>query len=357
MDFSKPIKLKSARAWRTYLGGRLIDELHGVENAEDSNFPEEWLMSTVTARNAGREDMVEGLSITESGPSLKELIATHPKELLGEAHCQRFGTAAGVLVKLLDSAERLTVQVHPTREMARALFHSEYGKTECWHILGCRDNTAERPCIYLGFQPGVTREKWRDCFEQQNIPAMLGMLHRFEVHPGETYLIQGGIPHAIGAGCFLTEIQEPTDYTIRTEKTTPSGLKVNDFMCHQGLGFDRMFDCFQYNGMTAEETLLHYRIEPILRQTEAYTEKEVIGYRNTPMFRLKVIDIKTEFSAHESGVFSGMYVLDGAGTLAGKPVGRGDQFFIPASANGFDIKNCGDVPLRLLQYYGPEIDP
>lgn len=53
------------------------------------------------------------------------------------------------------------------------------------------------------------------------------------------------MPHAIGAGCFLVEIRAPTD-TIRVERTTPSGFAVADSMCHQGLGFEKMFECFHY---------------------------------------------------------------------------------------------------------------
>ena len=81
MNFEEPIQLKSARAWRTYLGGKLIDELHGVKNAKDTNFPEEWLISTVTARNTGRENLEEGLSYTTLGPSLKSLIEEFPQQL------------------------------------------------------------------------------------------------------------------------------------------------------------------------------------------------------------------------------------------------------------------------------------
>lgn len=64
MAVFKAVKLTPARAWRTYLGGKLLDELHGSTQAEDSYFPEEWMMSVVSARNAGREEFKdEGLSI------------------------------------------------------------------------------------------------------------------------------------------------------------------------------------------------------------------------------------------------------------------------------------------------------
>jgi mannose-6-phosphate isomerase len=132
IDLTKPIRLSRAGAWRTYTGGRLIEALHGNTNAQDSNFPEEWIMSTVAARNSGREHIVEGLSMIDgTTDSLAELIESDPKACLGAAHAAKYGTSPGVLVKLIDSAERLTVQVHPTREQAMALFGSPFGKTEC----------------------------------------------------------------------------------------------------------------------------------------------------------------------------------------------------------------------------------
>ncbi len=330
MDLTKPIQLKSARAWRTYIGGKQIEELHGKKDAPDTNFPEEWLMSTVRARNAGREDIVEGLSYTLDGDIPLSDIA---------------GDDLGVLVKLIDSAERLTVQVHPTKKKAKELFNSEYGKTECWHILGTRVINGERPCIYLGFKKGITRELWQRCFEEQDIPAMLECLHKIDVNIGDTYLIKGGVPHAIGCGCFLTEIQEPTDYTIRTERVTPSGLKVADFMCHQGLGFDKMFDCFDYTGMDIDEVLAKYKLSP---KKSGGTET-LVDYTDTEMFKMELITVLGPLTVPASSSFSGMYVIEGEGTLCGKAVKRSDQFFLPAECREFTMSGN----MKVLRYYGP----
>ena len=102
IDFTKPIRLTTSRAWRTYLGGKMISALHG-EKGEDTNFPEEWLMSTVTARNAGREHIVEGISrVADTDLTLADLVATNPCEMLGAAHVAAHGKSLGVLVKLLE---------------------------------------------------------------------------------------------------------------------------------------------------------------------------------------------------------------------------------------------------------------
>lgn len=189
---------------------------------------------------------------------------------------------------------------------------------------------------------------------------MLNCLHKFEISPGDTFLIEGGIPHAIGSGCFLLEIQEPTDYTIRTEITTPSGFRIADFMCHQGLGFDRMFDCFDYTGHSYEETYRKWHITPrTIADTPSYTSKEIVGYTDTPMFRMVSIEVTDTAELDSDGVFSGLYILSGSGSICCgtniQTVNQGDQFFIPASSEPFLLKNKCSAPLQTIRCYGPQI--
>ena len=145
----------------------------------------------------------------------------------------------GVLTKLIDSAERLTLQVHPDKPTALRLFRASTARPSAGHPQRPSRERRKSPCIYYGFQPDATRARWEALFHAQDIPGMLAGMQKYPVHPGDTILIEGGMPHAIGAGCFLVEIQEPTDYTIRVERTTPSGFAVADSMCHQGLGFEK----------------------------------------------------------------------------------------------------------------------
>lgn len=352
-NFTKPIKLETSRAWRTYLGGSMITKLHG-EAGEDDHFPEEWLMSTVVARNSGREHIVEGVSrVADTDSTLADLVDEAPLELLGERHVAKYGKSLGVLVKLLDAAERLTLQVHPTRECAKRLFNSEFGKTECWHIIGEREINGEKPCIYIGFKEGVTRKYWKRCFDEQDIPAMLDCLHKVEVRTGDTFIIRGGVPHGIGAGCFLVEIQEPTDYTVRTERITPSGLAVADFMCHQGLGFDKMFECFTYEGSSLVDTLSRYRVEPICEKKDGYTVNHIIYPEITDMFALDIITVDNYATLESDGAFYGIYVMSGKGTLDGEQIKTCDHYFIPASCNSITIKSNEEEPITLIRCFGP----
>ena len=361
MKYSDPVRLTSARAWRTYTGGSKIDEIHGILDGKDSHFPEEWIMSTVVARNVGREAYVhEGMSFLEdTQESLRDFIARSPADALGTGHVHSIGDTTGVLVKIIDAAERLAVQVHPNKQKAKELFHSQFGKTECWHILGGRNIGGQPYGIYMGFKEGITRTEWERCFYEQDIAALLGHMHYFNVKPGETYLIKGGVPHAIGQGCLLIEIQEPTDYTIRVERTTPSGLSIPPEACHQGIGFEHMFDCFDYDGISREEAYRRWCIPPkMLQQTNDSDRSLLVGYEDTTCFRLERYDITGRCDIHTNRVFCGLYILSGSGRIISEDyvqhMKSGDQFFIPARCDAFIIEAEKDRPISAFRLFGPK---
>ena len=360
MDYQTPVKLTSPRVWRTYVGGSRIDAIHGIADGEDAQFPEEWIMSIVNARNAGREQITdEGLCYLDgTGMTLRDYLAANPEQALGHAHLRKLGNTTGVLVKIIDSAERLTVQAHPNRQQAKILFDSDFGKTECWHILGCRTIDGQEPCIYMDFKEHITREYWMQVFAQQDIPAMLECLHRFPVKPGQTYLINGGVPHAIGAGCLLIEIQEPTDYTVRTERVSPKGLKISDYQCHQGLGFEKMFDCFDYRGLSQEVALRKWCIAPVVQEeTNEFRRTELIGARDTDCFSLERYEIWGHCEIQPQDTMCGLYFFQGQGQVrSGKyhcAAKAGDQFFVPAACSGLSIQ-ADSAPVVMYRCFGPK---
>ena len=351
----KPLKLQSPRVWRTYTGGKLLDRWHKKEPQTDTQFPEEWIASTIAARNPGRENLCEGLSIAEGVP-LKERIASSPERYLGAAHYKRYGVSTGILIKMLDAAERLTIQVHPDQAAARALFSSPYGKTESWYVAATRGPSA---CIYLGFRPGITRARWQSLFQKQAIDEMLFCLNQIFVSPGDVFLVPGGVPHAIGEGCCMLELQEPTDYTIRTERVTPGGLPVDDFLCHQGLGFDRMFSCFHYEGYGLEEILSRWRLRT-RGASAADRESVCIGREDTPCFSLHELLVKTSLTLQAVSSFSVLVVLRGQGKLlfdeGSMSITQGDSIFLPAACLDMHLEAQGDQ-LHVLRCLPPEAKP
>lgn len=313
-------KVKENRVFRSYIGGKHIDEFLQKESYQDGNFPEDWTASVVRAFNPGREQIVEGYGETEEGLFIKDL-------LKDEMRC---------LVKLLDSAERLVIQVHPTKPFAKEFFHCDYGKTESWYFLNC-DKDA---CVYIGFKPNVSKEEWRRVFDEQDIDAMLSMLHRVPVKSGDCIFVEGGVPHAIGAGCFMVEVQEPSDLMGITERKTPSGRVLDEIKLHGGLGFDRMFEMFVYEGATIEETLKRYKIQP---KTAKNGVREIIGEERTDKFALtELLNGAAITPKKSSGV---MIVVSGEGKINQLPVKKGDRLFFNEREN-FVV--TGNEELKIL---------
>ncbi|HBF37912.1 MAG TPA: mannose-6-phosphate isomerase [Firmicutes bacterium] len=361
----QPLLLSNNRVWRTYFGGKKIEEWQGLSDPKDGELPEEWIASTIKARNTGREHLVnEGLSkvVLEEGTEifLKELIESNPEAFLGTAHVEKYGCNTGVLVKILDSSSRLSIQVHPDVDFAQKFFNSKFGKTEAWYVLGGRTINGEPPFLLFGFKPGITKQKWHDLFMKQDIQGMMDSLHRIPLESGSIFLIEGGLPHAIGSGCLLVEIQEPTDYTIRVERTTPEGKTIPDAMCHQGIGFEKIFDCFHYEGLSLQETLNRWRISPVsLERNPDYQVTRLIGPENTKKFSLhRILIRKTMQFRNNDGIFSILIVTSGSGKIIYHDrvlnIHQASLLFLPAELTEFSIESYPGPQLELIHCLPPD---
>ena len=140
-------RLAPTRVHRFYTGGALIDRLRG-EPESDTSFPEDWLGSVTPASNPGRDDPEEGLSRLADGRLLRDVIEADREHWLGGAD------STGLLVKLLDAAERLPVHAHPDRAFARRHLDSQFGKTEAWIVLDMRGDESE---VWVGLSRAVDR--------------------------------------------------------------------------------------------------------------------------------------------------------------------------------------------------------
>ena len=338
---TQPLKLLPERVWRTYTGGRLIDQMRRLDG-EDSHYPEDWVMSVVAARNPGQDQPAgAGLSRLENGEPLVDYIRRNP-QVLGRA------PAIEVLFKFIDAAERLAIQVHPDKPAALRYFNSRFGKTECWHIVDGRMD-GPSPAVYIGFKEGITRERWRDLFEHQDVEAMLDCLHRFEARPGDTFLIEGSVPHAIGAGCFLIEIQEPTDFTLRMEMTTAGGYRVSKEICHLGIGLEAMLDCFHFEGLSFDQAQARWQI-PARRVDDQVSV--LIDDRQTDCFGMNKITTDRALTLAGHADYAGLVVLSGDGRVNGQSGAPGDYFFVPANLP-LQLEPVSSEPFCVLQFFGP----
>jgi mannose-6-phosphate isomerase len=140
------------------------------------------------------------------GKSLRQLVAEMGSELLGSSS----PTSAGdfpLLIKLLDTAEHLSIQVHPDEECV-ARRHGWSPKTESWYVLDAEPGAA----IFKGFRPGVTLEAVRAA---AGTPALAGLLQRIPVRRGDFHHLPAGTVHALGADVTVAEVQTPSDTTFR----------------------------------------------------------------------------------------------------------------------------------------------
>ena len=317
---------KPNRVARTYLGGHRIDKLRGID-APDNFKPEEWVASVTTARNPGGAPD-EGLSVTRDGEYLADILKAHP-EFLGEYE------RLPILLKLLDASERLVIQVHPTVEFAQEYFGSPFGKAECWYII----STEPGACVYLGFREGITRGEWLDCFEKQDIPRMLSLLHRVDLTPGDVWFVDGGVPHAIGGGCLMAELQEPTDLMVVPEKVTPSGRPLPEQRLHCGLGFERMFDMFDYTGYTREKLEKRYHRR---RECPPDSMVDIIDSGLTDKFAMSECRVESEMTLETSGLPEVFVVIGGSGFISDKDgrqeIKAGECGFIPATAEKIKLE-------------------
>lgn len=357
-----PLKLTSTRVWRAGYGGRELEKLLGKANPADSHYTEDWIMSTVQPRNLSKESSAgEGLSFLEGQDvTLRDILEVYPEEALGKKHYAQLGSNPGILPKIIDVAEREVIQVHPDKETAMRLFQSPFGKTECWHVLAVREDSDITPGIYLGFKEGITREYWKQLFETQDIPAMLDAMHFFPVQPGDTFLVESGVPHAVSADFMFFEMQEPTDFTVRMERLTSTGFELNDFMCHNGLGFDTMFDCFHFDGLPEEVALSQYKIPlKTLCKTEGCTLSEIVGYDATDCFKLYRYDVRSSCQLTSDNLYSALYIIGGKGTLVcgdrEYPLAAGNQYYLSACCEDVTLLASGDDPLVVFRCYGPQL--
>ena len=355
------LKLLSNRVVRSYSGGKLIEQWQGLANPADNDKPEEWLASVVEARNKNYipgEGLSTVLMPDATTQKLTDLIAADSEGFLGAAHVAKYGIHTGVLTKVLDAAVRLSIQVHPTKNYARDHFKSDYGKTEAWYIMGGREIDGEPPYVLAGFKPGVTREEWKKYFDEQDIDAMINSLHKFYVNPGDVFLIEGGLPHAIGSGCFLIEIQEPTDYTMRVERKTFDGSTLPDMLCHQGVGFDAMLDCFTYDNLSKEDTLKKYGKHPTpVLQDNGSTVVNLISEADTACFKMDKLIIPKSFLL-DNPSFKTLIVLQGEGKFLqdGETINikQGDTYFVSAAIGVVSIETTGNIPLEVIVCYPPK---
>lgn len=312
-----PLRLPPNRVYRFYRGGALIDSFRGAAEPEDTVFPEDWVGSITAAINPpGHTYPGEGLSTVEIGGRLvriADLLRERPADVAGSHIVERYGPTTALLVKLLDAGSRLPMHVHPTRDLARQIFDSRFGKAEAWAILATRQIEGQpSPRIWLGFREDVSRAQLMAWIEQQDTDAIRGAMNEIEVAPGDAVFIRPGLLHATGAGVFLVEAQEPTDFSIVAEY---KGYPIAPDEAHMSKGWDRMIDVIDRAavGPEALQALIPAPRRVAGDDSEGWREEDVWGPQSDPYFKGFRLAVDGSVAWPHAGVYSVVIVTDGAG--------------------------------------------
>jgi mannose-6-phosphate isomerase len=245
-----------------------------------------------------------------AGASLAELAKRFGRDLVGATAPlpDRFP----LLIKFLFPREKLSVQVHPDDEAARAL-GQPCGKTECWYVLQAEPGAR----VALGLKAGVTKSDLEQAIRETRAEQVLNWL---EVHPGELIYVDAGTVHAIGGGLLLIEAQQSSDTTFRLyDYGRPRELHVE-----QGLK------------VVKERT----RAGKIRRLAGSNGSELLV---EAPCFQIRSERKEFCFEPAGEGSASCLVALSGCGVLeweGGDPLAfaRGESVIVPACLGGFRVR-------------------
>ena len=291
---------------RFYRGGARIRDFRGSGAAGD-RVPEDWVASTTPLFGEQRL----GLTVIGDEP-LRDLISTDAAGWLGADHVARFGTSTALLVKLLDAGERLPVHLHPDREFALEHLDSPFGKTEAWIAL-------EPVTAKVGFRVSPSVSEVSRWVTEQDVDAMLGAMTDVHVPAGASIVVPAGVPHAIGEGAFVVELQEPTDFSVLMEWRD---FEIDGIVAgHLGLGFDTALAALDRSAWTPE------------RVATLVTTGDTLAPAADGYFRAE----RLRGGATLDPGFSVLIVVSGEGMLGDVTVVAGETWVVPYSAGALEL--------------------
>lgn len=194
-----PLKFKPILKEKIWGGNKLQTLLNKDSSLE--NLGESWEISGV------KEDVSLVANGSLKGKSLTDLLEKYGGKLVGDHIYERFSNEFPLLIKYIDAKTALSVQLHPNDELAQQR-HNSFGKTEMWYIMQADEDAN----INIGFKESISKEDYIKHLEEGTITEVLNFIN---VKKGDSFFINTGKVHAIGAGVLLAEIQQTSDITYR----------------------------------------------------------------------------------------------------------------------------------------------
>jgi mannose-6-phosphate isomerase len=265
-----------------------------------------------------------------AGLALHELVQRHGKDLLGKVPAGKDGRFP-LLVKYIDAADNLSVQVHPCDASAAGIPGAE-AKTEAWYVLDARPGSL----LYAGVRPEVTARE----FERVAAgPEVLDMLLAWPARPGDCMLVPGGTVHAIGAGVTILEVQQNSDTTYRLWDWGREGRATH---------VEQALRCVRYGEPERP---------PIAPRWFREEDVEVAHLARSQGFGMNALRITRPVRRSTFSQFNVYAVIAGHGTLRWNerrvPLAPGDVWLVPASCGYHHVEPRDDELLVVHVLHRP----
>lgn len=318
----KPIKFKALLKQTIWGGDKIIPFKHLNEKLD--NVGESWEISGVP----GNETIVADGPY--EGRPLNSVVAELKGDLVGVDNYKRFGNEFPLLIKFIDARQQLSIQVHPTDEIARRQ-GKERGKTEMWYIM----NSDPDASLRSGLKKEITPEQYKEMVADDTI---VDAIAEYKVKEGDVFFLPAGRIHSIGAGCFLAEIQETSDVTYR----------IYDFKRRDKNGNYR-----QLHTKEAAECI-NYKVEKDYRTEYTPQRNQGVTVVRCPYFVTSVYDLTEPMTIDYADLDSFVILIGmkGEGTLTDDEGNKetfreGETILLPATTKSVKI----DGTIKFLETY------
>ena len=310
MDALYPLKFQPILKDKIWGGQKLHQILHKPTTSKNAG--ESWEISDVE----GDTSLVANGAL--QGSSLNYLLETHTSDLLGEKNFRKFRTKFPLLIKFIDAKEDLSVQLHPNDQLAKAR-HNSFGKTEMWYVVQADPESN----LIVGFNQKMTQELYLKHLEDKTLQSILNF---DAVQAGDTYFIEVGRIHAIGAGVLLAEIQQTSDITSRVYDWDRVDSEGNERELHNDIALEA-FDFDMPDNFRVDYT----------KNSDSPTELVSCPYFTTNV--LKVNDTILKENTHDS--FMIYMCVEGKAQIEvdenQTEISMGETVLIPACIKRFSI--------------------
>lgn len=318
----QPIKFNPLLVQTLWGGEKIIPFKH--LNSDLTQVGESWEISGVK----GNETVVSEGEF--KGKKLNELVDELKGKLVGEANYKRFGNDFPLLIKFIDARQELSIQVHPTDELAQKRGKLR-GKTEMWYIMDSDENAKLR----AGMKEKITPEQYKQMVENDTITEAIA---EYKVKEGDCFFLPAGRIHSIGTGCFLAEIQQTSDVTYRIYDFKRKDKNGN----YRELHTEEAAECIDYN------------VEPNYRTEYTPVKNEGVALVECPYFTTAVYDLNEPMTLDYSELDSFVILigLKGSGEITDNEgntttLCEGETILIPATTS--EVKVTGNI--KFLETY------